>query len=70
MKQECENAILQYAPIIRQQNAALFGEHKDYICAVIQLHRGHYHNLVANGFTEWSELPQESIQWLNENKPY
>ena len=31
MKQECENAILQYAPIIRQINAAIDGEHKEYL---------------------------------------
>jgi len=70
MKQECENAILQYAPIIRQINAAIDGEHKEYVAIVIKLHRDHYRNLAEAGASEWTELPEAVIQWLNENKPY
>lgn len=70
MEQACENAILEFAPIIRQLNAAMEGEHKDYVTIVIKIHRDHYRRLVESGATEWSDLPVESIQWLNDNKPY
>ena len=70
MKQECENAILQYAPFTRQHNAALFGEHREYIRLVIELHRNHYQQLKAAGQTVWSDLPAEEITWLTENQPY
>lgn len=70
MKQECENAILEYAPLIRQHNAALFGEHVGYVRTVIELHRNHYNFLVNDGETEWQEMDVDTITWLNENKPY
>lgn len=70
LEQNCENAILEYAPYYRQNNAVLFGEHVEYIAAVIELHRGHYRSIVAAGGTEWTELPADAIQWLNENRPY
>jgi hypothetical protein len=70
MKQECETAILDYAPLIRQTNAYLFDEHRDYVVAVITIFRNHYHELVESGATEWSDPDATVIQWLNENKPY
>ena len=70
LEQACEQAILEYAPYYRQTNAVLFGEHSEYIRVVIEFHRGHYRNLVNSGATEWTELPAESIQWMNANKPY
>jgi len=70
MKQECENAILEYAPLIRQHNAALFDEHTDYVRIVIELHRNQYRRLADAGVTEWQELDMDTINWLNENKPY
>lgn len=70
MKQECENAILEYAPVIRQLNAAIDGEHREYVLAVLAFHRTHYQKLVESGATEWTDLPSEQIQWLNENRPY
>lgn len=70
MKQQCETAILNYAPVIRQTNAYLFNEHKDYIVAVITLYRDHYHALKAAGETEWRDLDSATITWLDDNKPY
>lgn len=70
MEQACKDAILEYAPWERQHNAALLGEHKEYVSIVIKVHRDHYNKLVASGSSEWTELPSSTIQWLNENKPY
>ena len=67
MKQQCENKILEYAPIFRQHNAALLGEHRDYVSTVIAIFRGHYRMLKADGATEWSD---PDTTWLDENKPY
>lgn len=70
LEQATESAILEYAPYYRQNNAVLFGEHTEYVKAVILLHRNHYYNLIDAGAAEWTELPEAAIQWLNENKPY
>ena len=70
MEKECENAILEYAPIFRQVNAALLNEHRDYVETVLVIHRNHYHQLIEKGETQWRELPAEIVQWLNENRPY
>jgi hypothetical protein len=67
MKQDCENKILEYAPIVRQLNAAMEHEHREYIAAVLAIFRGHYHKLKAQGATEWTD---PDTTWIDENKPY
>jgi len=70
LEQSCEQGIIEYAPYYRQNNAALFGEHTEYVSVVIVFHRSHYAALRESGATEWRELPAEMIQWMNENRPY
>ena len=70
MEQACEQAILQYAPYYRQINALSSGDYKDYVDTVIVIHRNHYAQLVEAGATEWTDLPAELTQWLDDNKPY
>lgn len=67
MQTQCEQAILEYAPVIRQLNAALMGEHSEYVQVVLQLFRDHYRELLAAGETEWSN---PDTTWLDANKPY
>jgi phage host-nuclease inhibitor protein Gam len=69
LEQACEQSILEYAPYHRQINA-LNGEHTEYVNAVLAMHRAWYQRLTEDGFTEWTELPAEHIQWMNENRPY
>lgn len=67
MEQQCKDKILEYAPWERQHNAALFGEHVDYITIVVKIFRDHYHHLQDQGATEWTD---PDTTWLDENKPY
>lgn len=67
MKQQCEQAILEYAPYYRQINALSTGEHQKYIQVVLILFRDHYRELVAAGETEWSN---PDTTWLDQNRPY
>jgi hypothetical protein len=69
MKSDCEAAIYNYAPQIRQTNAALLGEHSDYVGIVLLLLRDHYHALKEAGETEWS-IPDYMFTTLEEMKPY
>ena len=62
LKDGCTASIYTYAPIIRQLNAALYGEHKDFVDKVLGLYRQHYHDLKQSGRTEWEDLPQEFRQ--------
>lgn len=67
---ETEQAILTYAPYYRQHNAALFGEHRDYIDIVIQLYRDWHNELNTTGATEWADMPTARKQYIDDNKPY
>jgi hypothetical protein len=69
LKTDCQEAIYSYAPQQRQTNAALLGEHKEYIGVVLQLLRDHYHALEEDGETEWS-IPDYIVSTLEEMKPY
>jgi len=64
----CEAAILGFAPAYRQRNAALLGEHENYVRTVLRLLRDHYHELVIQGATEWSVPPQIAAT-LSDMKP-
>ena len=69
MKEDCKAAIYNYAPQIRQTNAAFLGEHSDYVGIVLTSLRDHYHVLKETGETEWS-IPDYMITMLEEMKPY
>lgn len=69
LKTDCQDAIYSYAPQQRQTNAALLGEHKEYVSVVLTLLRDHYHALVDAGETNWT-VPEQITQTLNEMKPY
>ncbi len=69
LRTDCQAAIYSYAPQQKQTNAALFGEHKEYVGVVLTLLRDHYHALSDAGETEWT-VPEQITQTLNELKPY
>lgn len=69
LKSECEAAIYSYAPQMRQTNAALLGEFKEYVEFVVSSLRTHYHVLKEEGETEWSILDDLKAQ-LDADKPY
>ena len=66
---DCENAILEYAPFIRQINAALLGEHAGYVGHVLIMLRERYHELEEANETTWS-IPDDLRQQLDADKPY
>ena len=54
LSNDCENAILEYAPLIRQTNATLLGEHAGFIAHVLLVLRTRYYELEEAGETTWS----------------
>ena len=66
---DCENAILEYAPLIRQTTAALLGEHAGYVGHVLIMLRERYHELKEAGETTWS-IPDALREQLDADKPY
>ena len=54
MKQQCKDAIYNYVDEETQRNAALTGEHKEYVLLVLQLLRDEYHYQVESGATEFT----------------
>ena len=68
MRSACQASLLTYAPDYRQRNAALLGEHADYIKIVLTLLRDHYHALVASGETVWS-VPAHLNETLMDMRP-
>lgn len=69
MKLDCEAAIYSYASQQRQTNAALFGEHLDYVLFAVSGLKAHYHVLKEEGETEWS-IPDDLKAQLDADKPY
>ena len=68
MRDDCQASILGYAPAYRQRNAALLGEHADYVGIVLQLLRDRFHELEAAGETVWS-VPAQIDQTLTDMRP-
>jgi hypothetical protein len=59
LREECRQIILLYADEETQRNAALTGEHKDYVMLVLFMLRNEYKRLSASGeisFTPSSEI--------------
>jgi hypothetical protein len=69
MKAEARNMILLYADEEMQRNAALTGEHKEYVTIVLQLLRDDYKAQVANGNTEYV-INEHTLEFLDSIKPF
>jgi len=69
LSSDCEASIFSFAPQIRQNNAAISGEHSDYVGIVLILLRENYQKLKSDGETEWS-IPANVAETLNSMKPY
>ena len=69
MKQQCQDAIYNYVDAETQRNAALTGEHKDYVLLVLQLLRDEYHRQVTEGATEFS-VPDQIALTLTDECPW
>lgn len=54
LETECKESIHYFAPVEKQNNAALFGEYADYIKIVITLHRDEYDQHKQRGDTSFS----------------
>ena len=66
---DCQNAILEYAPLIRQVNAVLLLEHAGYISHVLLMLRERYYELEEANETTWS-IPDALKEELDADKPY
>lgn len=69
MKQQCQAAIYNYVDVETQRNAALTGEHKEYVLLVLQLLRDEYHRQVTLGDTEFT-VPTEIALTLTDECPW
>ena len=58
MKQQCKAAIYSYVDAETQLNAALTGEHKEYVQLVLILMRDSYRDQVAAGATTFLITPE------------
>jgi len=69
MEEQCKQTILAYANDEMQRNAALLGEHKEYVTLVLRLFRDDYHNQVNQGATEYI-TPKHITDYLDSIKPW
>ena len=69
LKTTAETTILEYVPMIRQTNAVLFDEHREFVELALKLLRDRYQHLKAQGAETYSVEP-EFDTWFTENKPY
>ena len=63
------NKILEYASQEMQTNAALFGEHAEWVTTVITLIRDDYHAQARSGAEEYT-LSSDIQTYLDANKPW
>lgn len=69
MEEQCRETIYNYADEETQMNAALTGEHAEYVKLVISLIRGDYHGQVRQGATSYvisddiAQILQEECPW-------
>ena len=66
---ECQAAVFNYVDADTQRNAALTGEHKDYVMLVLQLMRDAYRDQKAAGETTFT-VPDEIALLLTEECPW
>ena len=69
MEQQCREAIYSYVDEETQMNAALTGEHKEYVTIVLQLLRDCYHEQVNAGVTEFT-VPDAIHEYLTVECPW
>ena len=69
MEDQCKQAILSYVSEETQRNAALFGEHVQYVQLVITLLRDEYRKQVAEGATEFV-VPPSINQTIIDERPW
>jgi len=69
IESECQTAIYSYASKETQSNAALTGEHKDYVLLVLILMRDLYREQVANGNATFT-IPDETATLLTSECPW
>lgn len=69
MEEQCRQAILSYVSEETQRNAALFGEHIEYVQLVITLLRDEYHKQVVEGATEFV-VPPSIAQTIIDERPW
>lgn len=69
MEQECKDAIYAYVDEETQMNAALTGEHREWVTIVIQLLRDQYHEQVAAGRTTFT-IPDDLAEYLQQSAPW
>lgn len=69
MKEGCQQAIYEYAPQMRQTNAVLLGDFREYVEEAVSSLKAHYHVLKEAGETEWS-IPDALREELDADKPY
>ena len=66
---ECQTAIFNYVDADTQRNAALTGEHKEYLTLVIQMLRDAYKEQKAAGLTTFT-VPDDTAVFLTEECPW
>lgn len=69
LKTECKNAIYHYADAEMQRNAALTGEHKEYVNLVLTLLRDSYKEQNLAGATTFT-VSEEIAAILTEESPW
>jgi len=69
LQTECQAAIFNYVDADTQRNAALTGEHKDYVMLVLQLMRDQYAIQKAEGLTTFT-VPDFIALTLTEECPW
>ncbi len=70
LEEQCRDRIIDLVPMIRQVNAALFGEHEDYIKVTLTLLKNHFYALEQAGATSWTDPDADIMAWINDNRPY
>jgi len=69
MKEQCKQAIYSYVDAETQMNAALTGEHSEYVEIVLILLRDAYREQVANGETTFT-VSEEIDTFLINERPW
>ena len=69
MREQCQTSIYSYANLDMQQNAAITGEHKNYVLLVLQILRDNYRDQVMAGKTEFI-IPEDTKAFLDSQKPW
>lgn len=69
MKEQCKQAIYSYVDVETQMNAALTGEHSEYVEIVLILLRDAYREQVANGETTFT-VSEEIDTFLTNECPW